>query len=304
MSVFCSVTVSTGKAADRGVGERAPGSQPQTDFWGRETDWKRTTQILGSLDSLCSQVGELVWILNLMLGRKPNIRISSLRGEKIGVTKGTSNKGHFQAWCSLILRYQHTEACCHIKAIPWNLGSLRHPRGKTSCQPIWNSGGNCECLDRSSLWILVLSFKELVACWLLGVGSCWFSFHVTFRAHGEVKAPHWSICLLGSQKRWSFCQMSGWGVATWMSWVVWPYCIGTGRLTHCHLQPALHLAFIKCTADDVSLPPGSLSFPPWKKTSGQTVVTIKASRPKLCLSEVVKINLPKYLQMQIKPSVD
>lgn len=63
-------------------------------------------------------------------------------------------------------------------------------------------------------------------------------------------------------------------------------------------MPALHPALIKYTADDVSLALG------WNKTSAQTVVTIKPQDPSFVCSEVIKINLPKHLHMQIKHSAD
>lgn len=64
--------------------------------------------------------------------------------------------------------------------------------------------------------------------------------------------------------------------------------------------PALHLALIKYTADDVSLPPGSLSFPLGTKHPGRQLWQLKSWVPNFVCSEVININLPKYLQMQIK----
>lgn len=113
-------------------------------------------------------------------------------------------------------------------------------------------------------------FKVSVSCWLLGGGSCWFSFHVTFRAHGEVKGSHWcspswtsgKIVLLPDE--WEdlslsdfheLCSLSGLGQEDWPT--VLPSL------------PALHLALIKYTADDVSLAPGSFSFPLRTKHPGR-----------------------------------
>lgn len=44
--------------------------------------------------------------------------------------------------------------------------------------------------------------------------------YVTFRAYREVRGSHWSVSPPGGQKRWFFCQMSGWGGVGWggMGW--------------------------------------------------------------------------------------
>lgn len=66
---------------------------------------------------------------------------------------------------------------------------------------------------------------------------------------------------------------------------------------------AFLFALIKYMTDDVSLSPCSLSYS-LRQNIWQTVVTVKSEDPSFACSEVIKINLPKHFQMQVKPSGD
>lgn len=161
------------------------------------------------------------------------------------------------------------------------------------------------------LFCILLYSKGSVACWLLGGGSCWFPFHVIFRTHGEAGGSHWSICFLVIRKDGSSARLGAGGRGKRelsleplrFSWTVQP--LGQkGWPTVLPSLPALHLVLIKYTADDVSLAPGSLSFPLGTKHPGRQLWQLKSEDPSFVCSEVIKINLPKHLQMQIKPSAD
>lgn len=145
-----------------------------------------------------------------------------------------------------------------------------------------------------------------VACWLLGGGSCWFFFPATFKAGGEARGSHWSSWKsekmvlsarwVGEVGTFSPLDCHEWCSLTVLGQEGWPIILPS--------LPALHLDLIKYTADDVSLPPGSLSFPLGTKHPGRRSWPLKSKDPSFVCSEVIKINLPKHLQMQIKPSAD